>query len=50
LEYDPQFGVLANTAKYLNYYIINSIPSKIINLEIDSIYVVLPSFITNLIE
>ncbi|KHE82832.1 hypothetical protein GE21DRAFT_1177652, partial [Neurospora crassa] len=50
LKYNPQFGVLANTIKYLNYYTINNIPSKIINLGIDSIYIILPSFITDFIE
>ncbi|KHE81879.1 hypothetical protein GE21DRAFT_1214809, partial [Neurospora crassa] len=50
LEYNLQFGVLVNIVKYFNYYTINSIPNKIINLGINSIYVVLPNFIADLIE
>ncbi|KHE79569.1 hypothetical protein GE21DRAFT_1220575, partial [Neurospora crassa] len=50
LEYNLRFGVLINIVKCLNCYTINGIPNKIINLGINNIYVVLPNFITNLIE
>ncbi|KHE84286.1 hypothetical protein GE21DRAFT_1209221, partial [Neurospora crassa] len=50
LEYNPRFSVLANIVKYLNRYIINSIPNKIVSLRINSIYIILPNFITNLIK
>ncbi|KAK3486446.1 uncharacterized protein B0T23DRAFT_324217, partial [Neurospora hispaniola] len=50
LEYDPRFSVLVNTVKYLSRYTINSIPSRIVNLGIDNICVVLLNFIADLID
>ncbi|KAL0472656.1 hypothetical protein QR685DRAFT_438584, partial [Neurospora intermedia] len=50
LEYNPRFGILTNKVKYFNHYTINNIPSKTISLGINNIYVILPSFVADLIE
>ncbi|KHE78312.1 hypothetical protein GE21DRAFT_1223716, partial [Neurospora crassa] len=53
-EYDLRFGVLINIVKYFNYYTINTAKprrhNKIINLGIDSIYIILPNFVADLIK
>ncbi|KHE82475.1 hypothetical protein GE21DRAFT_1213500, partial [Neurospora crassa] len=49
-EYNPRFGVLVDIVRCFNYYIINGIPSKIVSLGMDSIYIVLLSFVADFVK
>ncbi|EGZ77658.1 hypothetical protein NEUTE2DRAFT_49159, partial [Neurospora tetrasperma FGSC 2509] len=50
LKYNPRFSALADIIKYFSRYTINRLTNKIISLGNNSIYVVLPNFITNFIK
>ncbi|EGZ69678.1 hypothetical protein NEUTE2DRAFT_72573 [Neurospora tetrasperma FGSC 2509] len=50
LEQAPRFVALADTVRCLSRHTIDGLPSKIVSLGCDSLYVVLPGFVADLVD